>query len=265
MRMFDKATVTARNAIAVALGAALLAGCAQSNRPSPQQLQRIDRALRIAPGAAQPSDIVATEIAFARTAQAQGQWTAFAQFGTPSAQLHGPQGPVSAQGWLASQSNPEVANSWASRSVVMSCDGALAASQGRYATPQGLVGTYVTIWQRQQNGDYRYVHDVAGLDDPQPERRNQETLPEGSIVVTAIDSISGLVADCPRDRNNLTAPPAISLVRDGAHGAKLSRDGTLRWRWEHRVDGAKYIAVEFFSGGQWQTALEETFVSPNGL
>ena len=41
----------------------------------------------------------------------------------------------------------------------------LAVSQGRYRDPEGKVGNFVTVWERQGNGEYRYVFDAGG-DEP---------------------------------------------------------------------------------------------------
>ena len=50
---------------------------------------------------------------------------------------------------------------------------------------------------------------------------------------------------------------------DGKADAKLSRDGTLRWRWEHRADGTRYAAAEYFYQGRWLTAIEQS-LAPTG-
>ena len=53
-----------------------LAGCGPQKPSGPSDVV-IERALQGAPGAAQPSSIVTTELAFARAAREKGQWTAF--------------------------------------------------------------------------------------------------------------------------------------------------------------------------------------------
>jgi hypothetical protein len=218
----------------------------------------INRVLARAPGAAQPSTIVAAEIAFARAAREQGQWTAFRQFAAPGALLHGADGPFLIEPWLATQTDPPQAVQWEPRAVVISCDGALAVSQGRYRDPEGKVGNFVTVWERQGNGDYRYVFDAGGDDVPQPPPRPK--VEDGDIVVTSIDAVLGMVASCPRGGGEIPPPPAIPLGEDGKTDAKLSRDGTLRWRWEHRADGTRYAKAEYFYEGRWLTAFEQTLL-----
>jgi hypothetical protein len=216
----------------------------------------INRVLAGAPGAAQPSTIVAVEIAFARAAREQGQWTAFRQFAAPGALLHGSNGPFPIEPWLATQTDPPQAVQWEPRAVVISCDGALAVTQGRSRTPDGKVGNFLTVWERQPSGEYRYVFDAGGLDVPQPPPRPK--VEDGNIVVTAIDAVLGMVASCPRGSAAIPPPPAIPVGEDGKTDARLSRDGTLRWRWEHRADGTRYAAAEYFYEGRWLTAFEQS-------
>jgi hypothetical protein len=249
-----------RAAALVVLGAMVLAGCA-SPRPKGPPPAVINRVLTGAPGAAQPSAIVAAEIAFARAAREQGQWTAFRQFAAPGALLHGANGPFPIEPWLATQTDPPEAVQWEPRAVVISCDGALAVSQGRYRDPDGKVGNFVTVWERQGNGEYRYVFDAGGDDVPQPPPRPK--VEDGDIVVTSIDAVLGLVASCPRGGSEIPPPPAIPLGEDGKTDAKLSRDGTLRWRWEHRADGTRYAKAEYFYEGRWLTAFEQSLL-PTG-
>jgi len=255
----------ARLLVAAALCASL-AACAGGGgppKPTKRQLAIIDRALATAPGAAQPSTIVAAEIAFARDARELGQWAAFGIHAAPGAMLHGSKGPFPIAPWLATQNNPPQAVSWKARTVVMSCDGAVAVSQGRSREPDGTVGSFVTVWERQPDGQYRYTFDVGGPDVPQPSPPPKVDVQPGDIVVTEIDAIEGLVATCPRGGVPIPPPPAIPLGEDGKADATLSKDGTLRWRWEHRADGTRYIAADYFYQGRWLTGIEQSLV-PTG-
>ena len=244
----------------VLLGALALTACA-SPRPNGPPVAVINRVLAGAPGAAQPSTIVAAEIAFARAAREQGQWTAFRQFAAPGALLHGQNGPFPIEPWLATQTDPPEAVQWEPRAVVISCDGALAVSQGRSRTPDGKVGNFLTVWERQPGGEYRYIFDAGGPDVPQPPPRPK--IEDGNIVVTSIDAVQGMVASCPRSGAPIPPPPAIPVGEDGKTDARLSRDGTLRWRWEHRTDGTRFAAAEYFYQGRWLTAFEQS-LTPEG-
>ncbi len=249
-------------ALALTLPIALTA-CAggQQRRGPPAKV--INRVLATAPGAAQPSTIVATELAFARAAREQGQWTAYRSFSAPGAVLHGSGGVTDATRFLNQRPDPATAIQWAPRTVVMSCDGALALALGRFQDTEGFVGNYVTAWARQSDNSYKWIYDANGRDNPQPPPRQQQE--EGEIIVTAINAIAGLVATCPsnsRDRDEgVPPPPPMAIGEDGKADAQLSRDGTLRWQWEHRPDGTKFVKAEYFYEGAWEVAFEESLAS----
>jgi hypothetical protein len=243
--------------IALGVTATALASCAAPQRGPSNNV--INRALATAPGAAQPSTIVSTEIAFARAAKELGQFAATSQFAAPGALLHARGGPVAYATLAPTLNDPATATEWGPRTVVKSCDGSLALSQGRFRDAEGLVGNYVTVWERQSDGRYKWSYDVAGRDDPQPPPRRQ--FEDGDIVVVAIDAVQGLVATCPRAGEAIPAPPPVPIELDGAGDAELSRDGTLRWRWEHRPDGTKYVTADYFYLGEWVTAIEESLAS----
>ena len=247
---------------ALALALSACAGNGGPPKPSQRALAMIDRALATAPGAAQPSTIVATELAFSRAARERGQWTAFRLYAAPGALLHGQNGPFPIEPWLATQTDPPAAVQWEPRAVVISCDGAVAVSQGRLTTPEGKVGNFVTVWERQADGEYRYVFDAGGLDVPQPPPK--KPVEDGAIVVTAIDAVLGMVASCPRGGAPVPPPPAIPLGEDGKADARLSKDSTLRWRWEHRADGTRYAAAEYFTEGRWKPAFEQSLLPGSG-
>ena len=99
---------------------------------------------------------------------------------------------------------------------------------------------------------------AGGLDVPQPPPR--KPVEDGDIVVTSIDAVLGLVASCPRGGAEIPPPPPIPVGEDGKTDARLSRDGTLRWRWEHRADNTRYAIAEYFYEGRWLTAFEQTLI-----
>mgnify|MGYP001796246895 FL=1 len=247
--------------IVLALTSALsLAACGGGPQYRGPPKSVINKALANAPGEAQPSTIVKTEIAYGKAALAQGQNAAGLEYAAPGAILHGRDGPGDFAQIGAPVSNPAMANEFGTRTVVISCDGALAVSQGRFRDADGFFGNYVTTWVRQSDNTYKWTYDVAGRDDPQPPPR--EEFEDGAIVVTAINSILGLVATCPPPGQDAPPPPAMPIGEDGKASAQLSRDGTMRWQWEHRDDGTKYVKAEYFYEGVWETAIEESLASP---
>lgn len=245
-----------RTAIIALLGVSL-AACSSAPQSNLRR-QIIDRALAGAPGQAQPSTVVAAELAFARMAREEGQWTAFAKFAASGALLHGRDGPVDAKQWLAARANPAVSVQWSPRAVWMSCDGATAVSEGPFRNPDGIVGRFVTVWERQKDLTYRWVYDGGAPDDPQPAPRTPPE--EGDIVVTALDAIQGMVADCPKRGEAI--PPAPAVQPDASrHSATMSSDGTLQWRWEHDAQGNRRFVAYYFHDGQWELALDRVMPS----
>lgn len=247
-------------AIALTVGAALLAGCASGPRkPTSRQIARIERALSSAPGAAQPSTIVATEIAFARMARDEGQWTAFTHFAAEEGVLHGENGPIAAKPWLAQQSNPPKPVQWGPRTVWMSCDATLAISQGRFRDPEGKVGIFNTVWERQGDGTYRYLYDGGALDNPQPPPPPAGEEDEEVIVVTALDTVRGEVADCSEPGNPLPAAPFASASTGAESGGTRSGDGSLVWQWRQGANGSRQFRSFIWQGGEWQEAASFDF------
>lgn len=241
--------------------AAVLASCGQQRPRIPEQV--ITRALAGAPGAAQPSTIVKTELEYLRAVREKGQWTAAAEFAAPNAQIHGRNGLVPAAELFAQLDDPDTPNQWEPRTVWMSCDGALAVSSGRYLDAEGLVGNYVTVWERQPDLSYKWTYDVAAPDNPQPPAR--EPFPElgpNDIVVTSIDSIKGLVAHCPRPSETVPSVPAVTITDDASQGGKMARDGTLRWRWEHGGPQERRVVIDWLTPGKWEEGLDLTLPAP---
>ncbi|MEP0390641.1 MAG: hypothetical protein ABJ205_07715 [Erythrobacter sp.] len=238
-----------------------LSACA-SRAPRGPSKSVIERVLAKAPGKAQPSTIVATELAYAKAAKEQGFAGAVLSFAAPGAQIHLGDGVVPVQAIAQTLEEAGVQTQWAPRVVVQSCDGSLALSQGRFADREGKVGNYVTTWTRQNDGSFKWTYDVAGLDNPQPPPRPD--FEDGDIVVTAIDLVQGLIATCPRQGETVPLAPAVPAGQGGASAMQVSRDGTLRWRWEHREGNLKYVTADYFFEGNWVTAIEETLASaPN--
>ena len=251
-------------AVTLALPLALAACAGSGGPPKPNQraIAMIDRMLTGAPGAAQPSTIVAAELAFSRAARERGQWTAYRLAAAPGAMMHGPDGPFAIEPWIAAQTDPPEAAQWSPRAVAISCDGALAVSQGRIRYADGKIGNFLKVWERQPGGEYRYSFDADGQDVPQPPPR--QAIEEGNIIVTAIDAVQGLIASCPRAGAAIPPPPAIPVGEEGKADARLSRDGSLRWRWEHRADGTRYAAVDYFYEGRWKLAFDQSLAPPAG-
>lgn len=255
------------------IGCALLALSACSSGPRGPQIQGgplndRERA-RLLPPQGDPGMVAATDFAFAKAAREEGQWTAFRRYAASDAMLHGPDGVTSAAQFLTGLADPEKAVRWGPREIWSSCDGSLSVSFGRFQDPDGIVGSYVTSWKMQSDGDYRWIYDMGAPDVPQPAPppAPPEARPgENVIVVPAIESIDGKVADCPRDGPRGAAP--LSVIADpgqagaGQSASTRSRDGTLQFRWEHHADGTRRAVVDYLREGEWQQALDFTAPAP---
>jgi len=234
----------------------LLAGCTAGTGGGPggDRLSRAERN-RPLPGSprADPGRVAATDIAFARAARDEGQWTAFREYAAPAAQLHGDSGAFEAAAWLAARADPAEPVRWAPTAVWSSCDGSLAVSFGRSRDPEGIVGSYVTVWERQARGEYRWIYNTGTPDDPQPPPPPPELTPDpDTIIVAAMDAIDARTADCPAA---LAAAPAPTA---DAEAMRWAVDGTLGWRSTHLGAGQWQVELQWLRGGSWQQALDFT-------
>jgi hypothetical protein len=211
---------------------------------APAQAKRRD--LPPGTGTANPSVLIATEIAFARMAREKGQWTAFREFSDEDAVMFEPQA-VRAQDWLARQKSPAAPVQWQPYQVWMSCDGTVGVTKGAWQQPGGTTGYYTTVWKRQKKGVYRWVLDQG------------DTLAEP---LAAPDMLSASVADCaprgsaavPVDASG--APIVVKPSRDaGAQGGGRSDDGTLTWSYTTAPDNARTVVVSIRKGEQMKQVL----------
>jgi hypothetical protein len=187
---------------------------------------------------ADPAAVIAAELAFARAAQEKGQWTAFAEYATRDAVMFVPQ-PVIAQDWLKGRANPPQAVRWQPHQVWSSCDGTLAVTRGAWQRPDGSVGYFTTVWQRQgKRGktEYRWVMDQGdALAEP----------------LAASEMIEAKVADCtpqPAGYNELADLEANADAAGLSVGGGASRDGSLLWQYWVAPSGARetvvYLAID---------------------
>lgn len=210
----------------------LLAACA-----SPQS-----RELRNRPLAANPSAIIAAELAFNRLAQDKGMQAAFRETAHKDAMLFVPQR-VKAQEWLRSNS-PGSGISWSPHAVYTSCDGNAGATTGGWQGPGGSHGYFTTVWLRQRDGRFEWVLD-HGVPLAGPPRE-------------APEFIEGRQAKCG------TRPPVG--IEAGAEGEDLaiglSPDQTLSWRSLVRRDGSRRITVRMWDGTAMQAVIDDDVPAP---
>ena len=182
---------------------------------------------------ANPGKVVATELAFARAAQEDGQWTAFADYAADGALLFGRNGVIEAKPWLKAQENPTAAVQWEPHRVWSSCDGSLAVTQGGFVDPEGTVGTFNTVWQRQSDGEYRWVFDFG--------------YPQADAPVKP-EMIQSDTASC---REGLPAP----AVEPGAR-LSTSVDGSLAWSFHFVGEGERRYNVWLATADGWVEVVD---------
>ena len=200
-----------------------LTACAAG--PDPDRPQRLS---------ANPSAVIAAELAFAQLAQAKGQWTAFRETSTGDAVMFAPQ-MVRAQDWLRGRADPAVSVKWQPHQVWSSCDGTLGITQGAWQRPNNTVGYFTTVWQRQRDGAYKWVFDHGDV----------LAMPQ-----EAPEMISAKVATCPPRRPGSSARPAQAAPFDPAARSGRSDDGTLAWTVTAEPDGAHNFSAEMNVDGK---------------
>lgn len=199
-------------------------------------------------GTANPSALVAAEIAFNRLAREKGQWTAFRKTAAASAIMFVPQ-PVLAKHWLRGRADPAAPVQWEPYEVWMSCDGTLGVTRGAWRAPKGTTGYFTTIWERQKNGAYRWILD-QGVPLAEPL--------EKPLALTAS------VADCPRrDRGSRDERRRGDKDSDGKNDVKVaamdgggvSDDGTLAWSYHVGADYGRSLTVSLRRGAEIKQVL----------
>ena len=194
---------------------------------------------------ANPSDVIATELAFAREARDKGTWTAFRDYATRDAQWPGPRW-ESVQAALKGAPDPAEAIVWEPDLVWASCDGSFALSSGPATHPGGKRTRFATIWQRQDNGDYRWVLDQGF---------------ELEADYSAPDMISAQVADCPAGKS-LRVDRLPKARRAEAWSAGRSDDDTLTWATELASDCSRTLIVSAMKDGTMTEVFRRVSAAP---
>ena len=196
-----------------------------------------------------PSSVFAAELAFNRLAQQKGQWTAFRETAADEAVMFVPQR-VLAKQWLKGRADPPAPVSWAPSAIYVSCDGNLAASTGGWKRPDGSVGYFTTIWQRDRKGAWKWIMDHGDT------LANAREAPEFLI---------GKVATCKRGRAGDSPRPAAPPP--GRKAAKeeippVPRDESLRWNAEAAADGSRRVTVRMWNGTDYETVIDDKVAAP---
>ncbi|WP_133366621.1 hypothetical protein [Qipengyuania sediminis] len=219
-------------AITAALALLMLAGCATGASPVEK------RRAAFLGQAAEPSAVIAAELAFAREAQERGQWTAFRDTAADGAIMFVPD-KVDAKTWLRGRADPPQAVRWEPHEVWSSCDGTLAITRGAAQWPDGRHGDFLTIWERQRGGGYKWIVDVGQF--------RAEPLPAPEFVQTH-------VATCRPAPDPAIPSAEVPVVAQGR-----SADNTLRYAIVQPSNGV-VVRAGLWDGTTHKTALTATFV-----
>lgn len=209
-------------------------------------------------GYANPSAVIAAELALSRDAATRGETTALAAAAAPEAVVFTPK-LAWAHTWLKTRANPPAAPRWQPRAVWSSCDGALVFSRGDWTDTAGHAGWYTRLWQRQEDGAYKWLAATSG---PLAKADAEFDMIAAEVADCPARKARGL-GDEPRKRDKPPKPvkvknlPAIDPLQHGG----ASPDGSLRW--EVRVDagGGAHLEATWRKGGVEQ-ALPSGALSP---
>lgn len=193
--------------------------------------------------AANPSAVIAAELAFNQLAQTKGQWTAFRETMAPGAQMFVPQRTLAAD-WLKGRADPPVPVKWQPLAVWSSCDGSHAVTRGEWQRP-GSTGNFVTVWQRQEkDGAYKWLLDMSVA----TERP-----------VDTADTIDARVAECKGKPGAVPMPP-LPAGSDAQGGA--SADRTLQWTSWDGSGEVRRIIVFAWNGTSFDEVLRASAPLP---
>ena len=198
---------------------------------------------------ADPSAVVAAELGFSQLAQDKGQWTAFRATAAEGAEMFVPER-VYAGAWLRGRADPGVPVKWQPHAVWSSCDGSHAITRGAWERP-GSAGTFITVWQRQKDGKYKWLLDMSLADErpmPPPEM------------------VAARVADCgksPEQRAALTEKIASTNAVIGTYNASgernvalgMAKDATLIWV-TRAEQGDRSFKVSLWNGKSFDTVID---------
>ena len=203
---------------------------------------------------ANPGGVIAAEIGFAALAQEKGQWTAFRATAAKGAKMFTPQ-PVLVGTFLNGRQDPPVAVKWQPHMVWSSCDGSIAVTRGAWQRPDS-VGYFITVWQRQKDGGYKWVLDQGdALTQPLAEP----------------DAIEGVVADCSAPghradhKDDLRDAKGKPLTGPQAFADPLSasaNDASLAWTTTVATDGARQFTLRLRKDGAMRDVLHVAVKAP---
>ena len=231
--------------IAIVAAVAVLSACTPS-RPRPNAV----------PQSANPSAIIAADIAFNRLAQEKGQWTAFRDTAAKQATMFVPE-VVDAQTWLKGRADPAEWVKWQSHKAFMSCDGKTGVTTGAWQEQYGKTGYFTTVWFWVEKGkpDPRLPANSMGEGEWKWVLDHTDTLPTPRPTPEIIET---KVASC---KGRANAP--INAPDEGVQMKSMfSRDQSLNWEWQMRPDKSRTVIVRLWNGTDFDDVLTDRVAKP---
>lgn len=185
---------------------------------------------------ADPGAVIAAEIANNHLAQTKGRIAAIRATAADTAVMFGPQ-PVNAQVWSKTRPDTQPGLTWQPHQVWSSCDGTLALVKGAWQRGDGKTGYFAKVWQRQQDGGYKWVLEQSDM-------LEQPLAPPEMIEAT--------VADCAGDSTPIAAP---ALPPGGVEGGGQSTDRSLYYRYVVAPSGDRTLTVSVRRDGVMHEVL----------
>jgi hypothetical protein len=193
---------------------------------------------------------VDAERAFAADAKTIGQWTAFRKWSTDDAVMFIPQ-PTNAHDFLKDRRDPAQAIDWWPTASYISCDGKVAVNTGGWKRPDGSVGYFSTVWERQIDGSWKWTVDGG---DSLKVARDRPASPK--IVRASCRDIRSKT----RDVVTVTGTPGPASSAKSAIGG--SKDDSLTWLWIVEADSSRRFMLGYWNGRAFVDALDDKIPAP---
>jgi hypothetical protein len=208
------------------------------------------------PQSANPSAVIAAEIAFNRLAQEKGQWTAFRETAAKPATMFVPEA-VDAHTWLKGRADPARSVTWQPHKAFMSCDGKTGVTMGAWQRPDGSTGYFTTVWFWVEKGkpDPRLPANSMGEGEWKWVLDHGDALPAPLLIPEMIET---KVASC---KGRANAP--INAPDEGVQMKSMfSRDQSLNWEWQLRPDKSRTVVVRLWNGSDFDDVISDKVAAP---
>ncbi len=188
---------------------------------------------------ANPGAIVAAELAFARSLRQEEFRKTLKDHAAPNAVLFATDR-IDANDYAGGDAATVLAAERTPHAVWVSCNGAQAIVHGAWHLAEAS-GAYVTIWERQEKGGYKWI------------LSRQASL---STMPPAPEMLPARVAKCSQK----PGPRAGERSADSGGAAHRRGNGEgLRWRWEDTPGGNAIFAAEMWNGDAYEPILKQEF------